>query len=279
MSLTNLLSAGMAAAGRRSVAALVALVGLSLSGADLGHAQAADELQELKSEIQTLKENQQAILNDLAAIKQLLQQQVAARPQGTGPREPFDLATSGAPSLGRLDAPVTLVEFTDFQCPFCRRHSLGTKGQLVEDYVQAGKLRYVQREFPIESLHPQAFKAAEAALCAGDQGQYWEIGARFFENQRKLQPSDLLEHAEALGLDMASFKECVESGKYAPRVREDLRAGQAAGVTGTPSFFLGVTDPDSPDELKVTKMIRGAQPYATFQQTIEELIAEAGKGS
>ncbi len=279
MALKNLLSAGTAAAGRRSVVALVALVGLSLSGADLSHAQSADQLQELKSEIQTLKENQQAILNDLAAIKQLLQQRVAARPPSTGPGEPFDLATGGAPSLGRPDAPVTLVEFTDFQCPFCRRHSLGTKQQLVEDYVDAGKLRYVQREFPIESLHPQAFKAAEAALCAGDQGQYWEIGARFFEDQTKLQPSDLLDHAEALGLDMASFKECVESGKYAPRVRADLRAGQAAGVTGTPSFFLGVTDPDSPDELKVTKMIRGAQPYAAFQQTIEELIAEAGKGS
>ncbi len=174
---------------------------------------------------------------------------------------------------------MTLVEFTDYQCPFCRRHSAQTKPQLVKDYVDTGKLRYVLREFPLAQIHPLATTAAEAALCAGDQGQYWAMNELFFADQRKLAPEDLKAHAEGLGLDVAGFSECLDGGKYAQRIQQDLADGIKAGVRGTPTFFLGLTDPTDATKIRVTKTIRGTQPYALFKQAIDELVAEAAKGS
>ena len=261
-------------------ATCLALAALWLVAAGPALAQSAEELEALKSEIQALKQGQQEIRKDLAAIKQLLRRRTKsmARSQ-TPPFKPLDLSIAGAPCLGAADAGVTLDEFTDYQCPFCRRHSLQTKPQLVKDYVETGKLRYVLREFPIESIDPTAFKAAEAALCAGDQGKYWDTGALFFQNQRKLAPKDLKAYAESLGLDTVGFGECLDGGKYTQRVRDDLRDGTAAGVRGTPSFFLGLTDPDDPSKIKATKFLRGAQPYPVFKQAIDALIAQAAKGS
>ncbi len=141
------------------------------------------------------------------------------------------------------------------------------------------KLRYVVREFPIESIHPYAFKAAEAALCAGDQDKYWDMADLFFRNQRQLGPERLMAHAERLSLDMASFKECFGSEKYAGRVRQDTSDGKAAGVRGTPSFFLGLTDPDDPSKFTATTMLRGAQSYAAFKKAIDGLLAESAKGN
>ena len=135
------------------------------------------------------------------------------------------------------------------------------------------------REFPIESIHPRAFKAAEAALCAGDQDRYWDMSALFFRNQKRLRPEDLVRHAETLGLDRAGFRDCLDGGMYTQRVRDDLRDGTAAGVRGTPSFFLGLTDPDDPSKIKATKFLRGAQPYPAFKQAIDALIAQGAKGS
>lgn len=260
--------------------ASVALAILLFLGAGQAVAQSAEEVEALKSEIQALKQGQLAIQRDLAVIKQFLQQrsqaQARAQPQ---PFKPTELSVAGAPSLGEQDAVVTMVEFTDYQCPFCRQHSLQTKPRLIRDYVETGKLRYVLREFPIESIHPQAMKAAEAALCAGDQGKYWDITALFFQNQRQLKPEQLMAHAEGLELDMAVFKDCFESAKYAEQVRNDLRVGTTAGVRGTPSFFLGITDPDDPSKFKATVFLRGAQPYVAFKQAIDALIAKSTKGS
>ena len=257
-----------------------AFAALLFFGVGPAAAQSAEEMDALKAEIQVLKQGQQAIQRDLAVIKQLLQQrpqaQARAQPQ---PFKPMELSVAGAPALGEQDAVVTMIEFTDYQCPFCARHNAQTKPQLVKDYVETGKLRYVLREFPIESIHPHAMKAAEAALCAGDQGKYWTMNALFFQNQRQLQPEQLMAHAEGLELDMAVFKDCFESAKYAERVRNDLRDGMTAGVRGTPSFFLGLTDPDDPSKIKAIKFLRGAQPYAAFKREIDSLIAQSAKGS
>jgi protein-disulfide isomerase len=166
------------------------------------------------------------------------------------------------------------VEFTDYQCPFCRRHALQTQPQLVKDYVETGKLKYVIREFPLQSIHPQAVKAAEAALCANAQGKYWAFHDTLFQHQKQLQPENLKVHAEALSLDMAPFTECLDSAKTNDQVRQDLQAGMAAGVRGTPSFFLGFTKPDEPGVIHATKMLRGAQPFTEFQQAIDGMLAE-----
>ena len=142
-----------------------------------------------------------------------------------------------------------------------------------QDYIKTGKVKYVALDFPLESIHKNAFKAAEAAQCAGAQGKYWEMHARLFANQGALGPNDLPAHAEALGLDKTAFHTCLESGRYAAAIRKDLAAGQQAGVTGTPSFFFGVTEPNDA-KVKALRQLTGAQPYAAFQAAINSLLSE-----
>ena len=140
-------------------------------------------------------------------------------------------------------------------------------------YIKTGKVKYIALDFPLESIHQNAFKAAEAARCAGAQGKYWEMHARLFANQGALGLNDLPAHAEALGLDRAAFQPCLESGRYAEAIRKDLADGQQAGVTGTPSFFLGVTEVND-SKVKALRQLKGAQPYTAFQTTIDGLLAE-----
>lgn len=140
--------------------------------------------------------------------------------------------------------------------------------------MQTGKIRYVFRNFPLESIHKFAFKAHEAAACAGDQGKYWEMHERLFENQTALEPEDLSSHGDAIGLDAATFQQCLTSGKHAAAIRADLADGAAAGVTGTPTFFLGVTNPNDGKVQVISKLV-GARPYDAFKQVIDNALAEA----
>jgi len=129
-------------------------------------------------------------------------------------------------------------------------------------------------DFPLESMHKFAFKAAEAARCAGEQGKFWEMHDRLFANQTSLEPAK--PHAEAIGLDVAKFEGCLSAGKYAEAVRKDAAEGAKAGVTGTPLFFLAYTDPTS-SKVKTVVRLSGAQPYATFKAQIDQLLAEQPK--
>ncbi len=262
------------------LAACLALAVLVLAGPEPGFAQSGSETEALKSEMQALKQSQAAIQKDLAEIMRLLKQRPQAQAKPQRPAfEPRDLDIAGAPYLGQPDATVTLVEFTDYQCPYCRRHFERTQPELVKNYVEAGKLKYVLREFPLAPIHPKAFKASEAALCAGDQGKYWEMHDLFFQDQQKLGPEDLKAHAGGLGLEMAGFSECLDGGKYTKRIENDLAEGAKAGVRGTPTFFLGLTDPTDPTKIRATKSLQGAQPYVVFKQVIDALIAQGAKGS
>ena len=126
------------------------------------------------------------------------------------------VATDGAPSRGKADARVTIVEFTDYQCPFCSRYVRETYPQLDKEYVQTGKVKYVLRDLPLEAIHPLAMKAAEAAHCAGEQGKYWEMHDRLFANQTELARTDLAKHAQALGLDAAASTSAWIRARRAP---------------------------------------------------------------
>ena len=126
-------------------------------------------------------------------------------------------------------------------------------------------------DLPLERIHKQAFKAAEATHCAGDQGKYWEMHDRLFANQRALEPWS--GHAEALGLDVATFDSCMSDGTHAEAVRRDMVEAGKAGATGTPSFVLATTDPSDPTKVKGLTFIRGAQPFATFKAQIESALA------
>ena len=250
---------------------VVAVVGLL---AEAGAAQSGEDLGGLSKEIEALKAGQTAIQKELQEIKSLLRGSQAA--QAPAPAEPQEVvvSTEGAPFKGEKAAKVTVVEFTDYQCPFCSRHFRQTWPQLEQDYVKTGKVKFVLRDLPIESIHPLAFKAAEASHCAAEQGKYWEMHDRLFANQGELGRKDLSSHALALGLDVGAFDKCVDSGKAAARIRKDVADSEKAGARGTPTFFLGLTEPNS-SQIKSVRVIRGAFPYEAFKEALDGLLASA----
>ncbi len=130
----------------------------------------------------------------------------------------------------------------------------------------------VKLDMPLEAIHKQAFKAAEATHCASDQGKFWEMHDRLFANQRKLEPWSA--HAEALGLDVATFDACMSSDKYASAIRRDMAEAQKAGATGTPSFVLAVTDPSDLSKVKGISFIRGAQQFNAFKVQIDQALEQ-----
>ena len=254
----------------RMIALVTILTALFLADPHPAAAQTGDDLRTIKKELEGIKESQKAVERQLQEIKTLLQARPAA-----APAQPQNvvLSVEGAAFKGERNAKVTLIEFTDVQCPFCSRHVLTTAPQIEENYVKTGKVKHVVRDFPIESLHPQAFKGHEAVRCASDQGKYWEMSARLFANQKAMAPTDVSGHAQALALDLSAFRQCLDGGKYAAKIRKDMTDAQQAGVTGTPTFFLGLTDPRS-SEVKVVRVIKGAQPYAAFSEAIENLLSQ-----
>jgi len=163
------------------------------------------------------------------------------------------------PSRGPADAKVTIVEFSDFQCPFCSRAEESVE-QVMTAY--AGKVRIFYRHFPL-SFHPFAQKAAEAAACADEQGKFWDYHHTLFKNQQKLAVPDLKEHAATLGLDAAKFAECLDSGKMKATVDADQAEGTKAGVNGTPAFFINGV------------FLNGAQPFEAFDKVIKAELAKA----
>ncbi len=173
------------------------------------------------------------------------------------PRRDVEIDSSD-PSLGRASAPVTLIEFSDFQCPFCQRVAPTIK-KIRDTY--GDKVRIVWKDFPLTQIHPQAFKAGEAAHCAGDQGKYWEYHDRLFANQGQLQPEELKQHAAALGLDAAAFNACLDSSKYGERVRDGVAQGTRLGVNSTPTIYIN------------GRVLSGAQPYEAFVSVIDEELA------
>jgi protein-disulfide isomerase len=230
-----------------------------------------EELKGLQKQIETLNEAQKAMGKELQEIKALLQGR--AGPPNLPPQN-VTVSLGNKPSKGDKNAKLTLVEFSDYQCPFCSRSFRDTLRQIEKEYVLTGKLKYILRDFPIESIHKDAFKAAEAANCAGEQGKYWEMHDRLFRNQNQLDAGELPKHAQAIGLSLSVFQQCVDTGKYASEVRKDLEDGRRAGVQGTPTFFLGVQDSDS-QSIKILRVIVGAQPYVQFKEAIEWALGQA----
>jgi len=162
-----------------------------------------------------------------------------------------------APSLGPASAPVTIVEFTDYQCPFCHR-AQGTVDELLKKY--GDKVRFVHQDFPLDS-HPRAIFASRASRCAGDQGKYWEYHRGLLSQPTDFSDADLVKRAEGLSLDAAAFKTCVDSKRHDEVILAAQKAGSAVGVNGTPAFFVN------------GRMLSGARPLAQFESVIDEELA------
>jgi protein-disulfide isomerase len=225
----------------------------------------------IEQEVAALKQNQESMRQELEDIKKWMADHTPRKPQSF---KPSPLNISGAPVLGKPEAPVTLVEFTDYQCPYCKRHAIGTLPQIVKAYVETGKLKYVLRDFPLNRIHPDAAKLAEAVLCAGDQGKSWEMHDHIFKAKKSPNPGELPKQAGALGLDAKAFEACMQTNKYAGQVEESLAEGGKLGMRGTPGFFLGKTDSNDPGKITATEMISGAQAFPTFEKAINKLLAE-----
>ena len=148
--------------------------------------------------------------------------------------------------------------------------------QVDKEYIQAGKIKYVFKNLPLEELHSSAFAAALAVECAGSQGKFWDLHARLFANQNALAPSDLATQAKAIGLDMGQFNGCMENKKTAASVRAGLEEAASLGIQATPTFVIGLVDAENPSDtnIKIVSMIGGAQPFQVFKAAIDRALAE-----
>ena len=238
-----------------------------------------DEVETLRKGLDALKASQAAAETDLRLIKALLQrilaqassQAPATAPTSAGVASPSNL-TMPLPKgtwQGDGDATLALLEFSDFECPFCGKFATEIYPQIARDYIKEGRLRYMFVDDPIEQMHPNAFKAHEAALCAGEQGKYWEMHARLFANQKTLAPEALRSHGEAVGADGAKLQECLSAGRSATRVRDNVAAARQAGVRGTPTFLIGVVEHG---QFRAKRVLAGAQPYTVFKDAIDAVL-------
>lgn len=168
-------------------------------------------------------------------------------------------------SKGSKDAPIVVVEFSDFQCPFCAKFYSQTLSQIEKDYVETGKIQFVYRDYPLSNIHPYAQKAAESAECARDQGKFWEYHNLLFENQAVLSDSSLKQFASDLGLDSTQFNECLDSDKYYDETQKDLKDGTTIGIRGTPGFAVGKRG-------EKAQFISGARPYSSFKEVFDSLL-------
>lgn len=258
----------------RAKSPFLALAFLVLAGSPIA-AQSPSESEWLKGEIQSIKASQQQLQKDVDEIKKILQ---AAVNPAAAPDKAVNAVVNiaGEPVKGNKDARLTLIEFSEYQCPFCSRHVQTTFPQLDKEYVQTGKVKYVFRDLPLESIHKNAFKAGEAAHCAEEQGngKFWPMHDRLFANQQTLELAKLPEHATAIGLDAKKLQACLESGKYAAEIRKDIAEAERLGVSATPTTLIAVSQPNDPN-VKVVKVIRGAQNFAVFKASLDELLAPA----
>jgi protein-disulfide isomerase len=232
-----------------------------------------DELRAIKKDLQELKEGQKTLRQEMLELKKLLTDDEPSEPPK--PKEVV-VSVDDDPLKGEKTARVTLIEFSDYQCPFCARFSRETLPKIEAEYIKTGKVKYVFRDFPIVTLHKDAFKLAEAADCAGEQEKYWEMHDRLFASQKSLKLEDLPKHAEALGLNRAAFETCLKSEKYFKEVQADFKDGLKAGVKSTPTFFLGVTH-ENENTIKALRTVAGAQPYAVFKEAIDALLEQPQK--
>ena len=212
------------------------------------------------------------ILNELRQIRQLLERQQQGR-GGQAPAEEITRARlnlDGMAVLGSKEAPVTMVEFTDYQCPFCQRFHVTTFAELKKQFIDTGKVRFYSRDLPLD-FHPNAMRAAQAARCANEQGQFWPLRDRMGANPDKLDLANLLAFASDLKMDEKAFKTCVESEKYKNAVQTDVMEAMKIGATGTPTFVVGKSTSDGVDG----ELVVGALPFQLF----EKKIKDAGTGA
>jgi len=218
-----------------------------------------------------------AILNELRQIRQLLERQEAQLKSVVAPSmapapEPERVQLSVAStwnSIGRAEAPITIVEFTDYQCPYCKQFYTTTFTKIKKNYIDTGKVRWVTRDLPLQ-IHPYALKAAEASRCAGDQGKYWEMHDALLSSDAPPSDDVIKKLVAGLSLDLKNFQRCLDSEKYRAEVQKDAAEAITLQITHTPTFVVGKSAKGKLDGMR----IQGAQPFAAFQTPIDVLLKD-----
>lgn len=244
-----------------AVSCAVALVGGGLQAQTGAQPPAAPPL--------TQQQINEEMLKELKAIRQLLERLTTPQQAAQGPPRPASATLTNLKGyiMGRPDAPLTMVEFTDLQCPFCRQYMLTTFDEIKKNWIDTGKLRYISRDFPLD-FHPQALPAARAARCAGEQGRFWEMRLSLMRNANLLSPDYIAKTAAELKLDAKAFAACAASTKYDAAIEAETQEGTKIGVEGTPTFVVGRSAPGSVEG----PMIVGAMPYAQFDAKLKSLL-------
>ena len=190
-------------------------------------------------------------------------------PTKQAPTEPVKISADDDPIMGNPEAPISIIEFSDFQCPFCARFHTQTLPLILDEYINQGKVKLIFRDFPIQNIHPNALPASAAAECANEQNKFREMHDTLFEKQsewNKLETADAISlfsrYASDMQLDQNVFDSCLTNGKYIDEIRNDLNDGRKYGVSGTPGFFVGN------DELGYVEL-KGAQPFESFKKVID----------
>jgi protein-disulfide isomerase len=237
-------------------------------------AQRQDELSTVKSDVKALQERQQQIIDQIGELKRLVAANSVSRLPGPQPPVlPSMLDVQGERFRGDRGATLAIVEYADFECPYCGKFEEEVYPQIFSDYIQTGKLKYYYRDLPLQ-MHPHAMPAARAARCAEEQGKFWEMHDKLFANQSALTEKGFSERAQELGLDSAKFFECLStSDRYTGEIKQSAAAAQKMGIAGTPTFFIGKID--SNGEITNLRMVVGARPYNAFKSAIDAALAAA----
>lgn len=227
-----------------------------------------DRVNLLQMEVQRLRADVETIKGNIEKIVQFLQQPPA---QQATPGQAPGLNIAGAPVLGRMDAPVTIVEFSDYECPFCQNFFASTLPQIKRDYIDTGKARYVLLDFPLDRVHRKARKAAEAAHCAAEQGKFWEMHHILFAQKGQLDVNLYGGYARKLGLNTPAFDTCLKSGRQSATIDRAMASGANIGIRVTPSFIVSLTEPG--DFVNGGAVITGAQAFEEYRTAIEQALA------
>src|SRR6516162_7391257 len=209
------------------------------------------------------------ILKELRQIRQLLERQQAkpgAQPQEEVPTKAKISDLSKVSMLGCKQAPLTIVEFTDYQCPFCQRFHVTAFSELKKQYIDTGKVRFFSKDMPLD-FHPNAMRAAQAARCAAEQKKFWELRDVMGANPDKLDIEHIMNFAADLKMDTAALRACVDSEKYKESVQRDVLEGMRVGANGTPTFVVGKSVGEGVDG----ELVVGAMPFQMFDAKLKEL--------
>ncbi len=211
------------------------------------------------------------ILQELRQIRQLLEKPAkpVSAPQEDAPTRARIADLSGVPMLGSNNAPLTIVEYTDYQCPYCQRFHVTGFVELKKAYIDTGKVRFFSKDMPLD-FHPNAMRAAMAARCAGEQGKFWELRDTMGANPNSLDMEHIVGFAANLKMDTGALRACIDGGKYKERVQSDVLEAMKIGANGTPTFIVGKSVGNGVDG----ELVVGAMPFQMFDAKLKELLAK-----